>query len=70
MTPSTAEELAAVIEATAGRPLDQLTVTEAVDVAERLRVIAELPAPTPADQHLAHHLRAAADIIEQRAGDT
>ena len=66
MTPSTADELAAVIEAATGRPLDQLTDAEAVDVADRLRAIAELPTPTPADQHLAHHLRTAADIIEQQ----
>ena len=68
MTPSTADQLAAVIETSAGGPLDRLTATEAVDVAGRLRAIAELPAPTPADQHLAHHLRTAADLIEQRAG--
>ena len=70
MTTSTDDELAAVIEVAAGRPLDQLTVSEALDVADRLRTIAELPTPTPADQHLAHHLRLAADLIEQQAGDT
>ena len=70
MTPSTADELAAVIEAAAGRPLDKHTATEALDIAERLRAIAELPTPAPADQHLAHHLRTAADIIEQQVGVT
>ena len=68
MNPSSIEELATIIEAAAGRPLDQLPDTEALDVAVRLREIARLPTLTPADQHLAHHLRAAADIIERRAG--
>ena len=67
---TTTDELGTVVEAAAGRPLDQLTVTEALDVADQLRAITELPTPTPADQHLARHLRAAADLIEQRAGVT
>ena len=70
MSPSSIEELATIIEAAASRPLDQLTDTEALDVAGRLRAIAELPTPTPADQHLAHHIRAAAELIEQQAGVT
>ena len=43
---------------------------DVLDVAARRRAIADLPTPAPADQHLAHHLRAAADIVEQQAGDT
>jgi hypothetical protein len=70
MAPSTADELAAVIEAATGRPLDQLTDTEAAHVADQLRMISELPTPSPGDQHLAHHLRTVADIIERRAGVT
>ena len=67
---TTTDELGAVVEAAAGRPLHQFTVTEALDVADRLRTITELPALTPADQHLAHHLRTAAHLIERRAGVT
>jgi hypothetical protein len=54
----------------AGRTLDDLTVTEAVEIADALWgvVVAALPAPTPRDASLAASLTEAAELIERRAG--
>ena len=67
----TAELRAVVADAVAastGRTLDELTATEAIDVADQLRAIAALPTPSPRDVHLAAELDAAAAIIEGHAG--
>ena len=55
--------------ADAGRAVDDLSVTEAMALAEGLRtIVAALPAPTPLDVRLAADLIAAASIIERHAG--
>jgi hypothetical protein len=55
--------------AEAGRTLDDLTLTEAIELADALRgVVAALPAPTPRDASLAASLTEAAALIERRAG--
>lgn len=65
------ETLAAVVEAAVGRPLDSLTVTEALDVADRLRAVVDtLPATSSHDAHLAAQLIEAAVLVEHRAGVT
>lgn len=71
MSASTPDELDAVLTEAVGRPLDELTAVEAIDVADRLRaVVSALPSMTPAETHLAHQLMAAAAAIERRAGVT
>ncbi len=67
-TAALAAELTAAL-AGAGRTLDDLTATEAVEVAENLRaVVGVLATPSPLDVRLAADLSAAADLIEQHAG--
>ena len=52
-----------------GRSIADLTVTEAIDLAEGLRgFVAVLPTPSAFDKRLAADLKAAADLIEQRTG--
>ncbi len=64
-----ADTFTAAVDAATGRPLDELTVTEALDVAERLRsIVAALPAPSPRDVHLAALLTDAAALVERAAG--
>ena len=71
MSSSTPDTLDAVVAEAVGRPLDELTAVEAIDVADRLRaVVAALPPSTPAETHLAHQLTAAAEAIERSAGVT
>ena len=61
--------LAAAVEAALGRPLGQLTPTEANDVAARLRAIVDaLEAPTTPDAEMAARLTETADLVEHRAG--
>jgi len=60
-----ADDLAAVMAAALGRPLDTLTATEAIDVAERLRAIAGA-LDGPGSRSLAD----AVAIIERAAGVT
>jgi len=66
------EDLATVVAvavADAGRTLDDLTATEAIELAAILRAtLAALPTPTPRDLHLAATLEAAAALVEQHAG--
>lgn len=67
----TAALAAAVAEALAetGRSLDDLTVSEAIEIADHLRAVAAaLPAPTARDKRLAADIDAAAGIVEQRTG--
>jgi hypothetical protein len=67
----TAALTAVVAEALAetGRTLDDLTATEAIEIADALRaVVAALPTPSPFDVRLAADLLAAAGIVEQRTG--
>jgi hypothetical protein len=67
----TAALTAVVAEALAetGRTLDDLTATEAIELADGLRAfVAALPTPSPFDVRLAADLLAAAGIIEQRTG--
>ena len=52
----------------AGRTLDDLTATEAVELVDSLRAVAALPTPSPLDVRLAAALNTAADLIEQHAG--
>jgi hypothetical protein len=72
MQTTSADELPDVLAtalAEAGRTLDDLTVTEALELADALRgVVAALPAPTPRDASLAASLIEAAALIERRAG--
>jgi hypothetical protein len=52
-----------------GRTLADLTVAEAIELADGLRAfVAALPTPSPFDVRLATALKAAADLIEQRTG--
>ncbi len=66
MTPTEADELAAVVTAAfadAGRSLDALTIVQALDVADRLRDVADaLPGPGAA------RLRLVAQHVEQAVG--
>ena len=66
------DELAAILIAAlaeTGRSIDDLTVTEAIDLAEGLRgFVAVLPTPSAFDKRLATALRHAADLIERHAG--
>jgi len=64
-TDALAAVVAAVVAAALGRPLDTLTATEAIDVAERLRAIA-----AALDGPGAPSLTEAADLIERAAGVT
>jgi hypothetical protein len=59
------DELAAVIAAAIGHPLDELTPGEAKDVADRLRAIADATAGPGSDT-----IAAAAALVELRAGVT
>ena len=43
----------------------QPTLSQQTAIADRLRSIAELPTLSPADRHLAHHLRKVAEIVER-----
>ena len=71
MNSATPDTLDAVVTAAVGRPLDELTAVEAVDVADRLRaVVAALPPSTPAETHLAHRLIESANLVERCAGVT
>lgn len=68
-TTDTPETLAAVVEAATGRPLDQLTTTEALDAADRLRAVVDaLDAPTPGDARLAADMASVAELVETAAG--
>jgi len=60
-----ADDLAAVMATALGRPLDTFTATEAIDVADRLRAIADA-----LDGPGAPSLTEAADLIERAAGVT
>jgi hypothetical protein len=66
------DELAAILAdalSETGRKIGDLTVTEAIDLAEGLRgFVAVLPTPSAFDKRLAADLIAAADLIERRAG--
>ncbi len=66
------DALAAVVAdalAEAGRSLDDLTATEAIEIADGLRaIVAALPALTTHDKRLATDLGAAAAIVEQHTG--
>ena len=71
MTSATPDTLDAVVAAAVGRPLDELTAVDAIDVADRLRaVVAALSPSTPAETRLAHRFLEAADLIERCAGVT
>ena len=49
--------------------LDDLTATEAIEIADALRaIVASLPAPTTHDKRLATDIDAAAGIVERCAG--
>jgi hypothetical protein len=62
-------EVLAAAFADAGRTLDDLTLSEAVAVADALRtVVGALPAPTPRDASLVASLVEMASLIERRAG--
>ena len=66
------DELAAVVTdalADAGRRIDDLSATEAIELADTLRaIVAALATSTPRDVRLAAALTAAAGIVEQRTG--
>jgi hypothetical protein len=62
----TADDLAVVVGAAAGRPLDAAT---ALNVADQLRdIVAALPPINLRDAHLCVLLTEAAELIEHRAG--
>jgi hypothetical protein len=68
---STAELTTAITAALAdaGRTFDDLTATEAIELADRLRaIVAALPTPTPRDVRLAASVTTTADLIERLAG--
>jgi hypothetical protein len=70
-TVDTAALTAVVAEALAetGRSLDDLSATEAIELADGLRaIVAALPALTTHDKRLAADIAAAAGIVEQRTG--
>jgi hypothetical protein len=71
MQTASADELPDVLAAAlaqVGRTLDDLSGTEAVELAHALRhVVAALPAPTPRDASLGAALIDAAALIEGRA---
>ena len=70
-TVDTAALTAVVAEALAetGRSLDDLSATEAIELADTLRaIVAALATSTPRDVRLAAALTAAAGIVEQRTG--
>lgn len=68
----TAVDIAAVVAAAlaeTGRSIDDLSATEAIELADGLRVfVAALPTPSAFDLRLATALKAAADLIERHAG--
>jgi len=64
-------DLAAVVAdalAETGRSIDDLSASEAIEIADQLRTVAALPILAPRDLRLAADLIAAASIIERRAG--
>lgn len=63
------ETLTDAVDAPLGRPLDQLTTTEALDVADQLRaMLAALDASTPGETRYADDPAAVAELIETGAG--
>ncbi len=66
------DELAAVVAdalAETDRSIDDLSATEAIELADGLRAfVAALPTPSAFDVRLAAALRHAADLIERHAG--
>jgi hypothetical protein len=71
-TTSAAGALAAVLAdalTESGRTLADLTVAEAIELADGLRAFAAaLPTPSPFDKRLATDIDAAAGIVERHAG--
>ncbi len=71
MTVTAVDIAAVVVDALAetDRSIDDLSTTEALDLADGLRAfVAAMPTPSPFDVRLATALKAAADLIERHAG--
>ena len=62
------DDLASLVEAALGCPLEALQAADAATVADALRAIASLPTPTPSDRQLAAKLAQAAALLEAEGG--
>jgi hypothetical protein len=71
MSTTSADRAAILADALAetDRSIDDLTVSESIELAGGLRAfVAAMPTPSPFDKRLAAALKAAADFIERHAG--